>query len=110
MWEINDFVSNWEKGKRPNNGCEDICSNKGISINIYNEESKQIVKKKFYNMYVNAPQYKPIYCSFKFKSEAGKVKSTPNKNDKYHYTFYKSDEFEIKKIDILETLNLIKNV
>jgi len=74
---IQDFNSYWEKGKRPNsNKCEEICSLKGISLSIFNDETKDAVLDIFRSLFPLAPKYKPFLSAVKFYDQSGLVKST----------------------------------
>lgn len=105
---IQDFSSYWEKGKRPNdtNNCEEICSYKGVSISICNENTKDEVISIYKELFPLAPGYKPYVSLIKFNDDAGVVKHTPNDRNNHHYDFYKCDDFEITKVDVLEINDL----
>lgn len=104
---VQDFNSYWEKGKRPNsNDCKEICSYKGVSISIFNEETKEEVVNIFKELFPLAPRYKPYLKVIKLYDSSGVVKHTPNEVNIHHYDFYKSDTFEFSKVDIIEIKEL----
>ena len=103
-----DFKTYWEKGRRPENmNCEEICSHKGQSLTIVNNEldlSKTIsVYKKLFPF---SPSYKTHCAIITLNENSGVVKSTPIEINPLHYDFYKSDEFSINKITTLQIIPL----
>lgn len=104
---IQDFNSYWEKGKRPkSNNCEEICSLKGVSVSIFNDETKEAVLDIFKSLFPLAPKYKPFLSVVKFYDQSGLVKSTPNELNQYHFDFYKSDNFDFEKVELIIVNNL----
>lgn len=103
-----DFSSYWEKGKRPNgnNNCDEVCSYKGVSISIFNDDTKEDVINIYKELFPLAPKYKPYLSIVKFYESSGVVKHTPNDENAHHYDFYKSDNFDFTKVDILEIKEL----
>lgn len=100
---VQDFNSYWEKGKRPedNNNCDEVCSYKGVSISIFNENTKDEVVNVYKELFPLAPKYKPYLSVVKFYDSSGVVKHTPNDGNAHHYDFYKSDTFDFTKVDII---------
>src|SRR5208283_2161165 len=97
-----DFRSKWEKGNRPSGtDCKDICSCKGISVNLYMNNRDSIVKK-YLKIFRISPGHKAYCCTFKFKSNAGKVKNAPEGGDLSHFNFFKCDSFSINDIEVVE--------
>lgn len=110
------------KGQRENKdaeyfkefNCEQTCGYLGISTNIWNEESRSIVKDKFERInLILSRKMKKVLVVFKANENAGKFVYTPiigtneMPDDIYHYDFYKSDEFnfdvhfnELQQIDL----------
>lgn len=100
-----DFKSHWEKGKRPSSDdCKSVCSYKGKSISILEDNNEIKVGKIFLQIFNLSPTYKPYLTKIKFLGESGKVKKTPTQVNKFHYDFYKSDEFELSKIEYVESI------
>lgn len=107
----NDFKSKWEK-KHPypgNSDCEVICSHKGVSINLFSDETKDAVIKKFVTRFTFSPGSTAFCCKFKFKQGAGKLKQTGLK-DKSHHEFFKCDTFSLKDLEILDYVDIRKYV
>lgn len=101
-----DLRSHWEKGTRSDDGCLRVCGLKGLSINIWNEESQDSTIAKFLTTFKITPKSKNSIFLFKFKENAGVVIYTPAKDDKFHYDFYKCDDFIISMIEGLEIKEL----
>lgn len=93
-----DFKSHWERGKT-SIVCDEICGYKGLSVNLWNESTKEAVIKKYVTTFGISPKHKDSIFVFKFLDEAGMVKYTPNENDKSHYDFYKSDNFTLEMLE-----------
>lgn len=90
-----DFKSHHERKKEPElKDCESICSYRGLSVNIYKDEYIQQILEKYKISYLIAPSTGKFCLVFRFSNNAGMVESTPEKNDKSHYNFYKSDSFD----------------
>lgn len=103
--EKSDFESHWDRGKRSAK-CKDICGYKGVSMSIIvNEEIKKEIITFYSTSSTFAPNYKNKILFFKFKENAGYVKATPNKKNKFHHDFYKSDLFEVRLIENIESHN-----
>ena len=106
VMKVKDF-----KGQRENKDaeyfkefdCKMTCGYLGISTNIWNEESQEIVKSKFERInLILSRKMKKVLVIFKLNGNAGKFVYAPiiGKNgmpdDIYHYDFYKSDEFDFE--------------
>lgn len=101
-----DFLSHWEKGKRPENYSQNqVCRYKGVSINKYYDESVLIdlYRKLFKKTKKLAPKKaKAKYFGvFKFKDGAGLI-WPDGRRPIYHCCFFKCDSFNVKKIDLLQ--------
>jgi len=105
-----DFDSKWEKGNVPfdlnPNDCRTVCGLKGISVNIWNENSQEHVIEKFVTTFRISPRHKDSILVFKFREQSGMVEFTPNRLDEFHYDFYKSDDFALDRIDKIQIINL----
>lgn len=101
---VQDFSSYWEKGKRPedSNNCDEVCSYKGVSISIFNDNTKEEVVNVYRELFPLAPKYKPYLSIVKFYDLSGIVKHTPNEGNNHHYDFYKSDTFDFTKVDVIK--------
>lgn len=101
-----DFASKWEKRHPyPDNSCKSICSHKGVSINLFNDSTKEEVLNKYITLFSFSPGHKAYCCTFKLKAEAGKLKNT-NSLDKSHFDFFKCDSFSISDLEILDYIEL----
>lgn len=105
---IQDFSSYWEKGKRPddNTDCDKVCSYKGVSISIFNDNTKDDVVNIYKELFPLAPKYKPYLNIVKFYNLSGVVKHTPNDGNAHHYDFYKSDTFDFSKVNVIQVNEL----
>ena len=106
-----DFYSPWERRKRPQLLiCDNICQFKGISINEWNDDTeKQILSKYVNGLRLQDLDNKIIRESvliFKFKVKSGVLISSPTKQDSSHYTFFKSDNFNIEHLEVVKTIEL----
>jgi len=105
--EEKDFLTHWERDIKPDtDDCEIICSHKAVSINQFNPETEAQILEKYKTTFKINPKKGAYYLKFQFLQDAGKVKHTPdfNTNDESHYDFYKSDDFNFEKIQILDTV------
>jgi hypothetical protein len=111
-FKIRDFKTHHERGKiLETESCEDICGFRGLSVELWNEESKDYVIDKFSLTVKLAPMKKPSHQIgvFKIVENAGKVKHTPNQRhgqEIYHHDLYKSDTFVIENLEIIEMIPL----
>jgi hypothetical protein len=113
--KIKDFRSPWEKGKKVINGhpvsdndCESILSLKGISIDLYNEETKEEILGKYRTTF-SFNRRKAMYAIFRFQPSAGKVRYSPYDGDTSHHDFYKSDTFSIEQVVTIKTGNILED-
>lgn len=110
-----DFKTHWERNRRPNSeSCNDICLHKGISINFWNNNSEEQIINKYVNTLKFQSQenknQRDCILVFRFKKDAGLIKSSPTKNDPSHCTFFKSDSFNIDGIEEVKIIELKKYV
>ncbi|MBF0521059.1 MAG: hypothetical protein HQK92_15220 [Nitrospirae bacterium] len=105
-----DFKSKWEK-KQPytNNSCKSICSHKGISVNLFDDSTKEDIINKYIKTFTFSPGHKAYCCTFKFRQNAGKLKRTESQ-DKSHFDFFKCDSFTLDNLEILEYIDLNDHV
>lgn len=103
------FKSKYEKNKAPKNDeCKSICTNRAVSVALYNDNSQSDVINYFKLKFNFSPKYKSFnMIILKFKQNAGKIKQFGQ--FKYHYDFYKSDEFALNYIEIIENIDLSKD-
>lgn len=101
-----DFLSHWERGiGKDKTDCEEICSFKAVSVNIFKSEyQEQIVNKYKTTLSIN-PKKGAHYLKFKLRNDAGKIKFAPEDDDDSHYNFFKADAFDFTCLDIMETVN-----
>lgn len=108
-----DFKTHHERGKLPGSqDCKEVCGIRGLSIEIWNDNSREHLIEKYLRSYGISPKLKPKsqIVVFQFLEGCGKVKHTPDQKSErniYHYDLYKSDEFTLEKICLLETIPLI---
>ncbi len=107
---ISDFYSHWERNKKPNVlDCDNTCMYKGLSCNEWNNESKGQVLAKYVNL-INSQEktgaLSDAILIFKIKNGGGLMKYSPSKKDISHHTFFKSDNFEMDYLEIIEVINL----
>lgn len=102
-----DFRSYWEKGRRLENVCADICSLKGQSINVLNndEDYAQTIEI-FKSLFPLAPGYRPHCTVITLGENSGLVKSTPLQENPLHYDFFKSDQFILDMVQFHSSINL----
>lgn len=100
-----DFLSYWEKGTRKE-GCDKICSLKGNSISVINEETVNEVKAIYRELFGLSPSYKPFFSIIKFKDNCGVVKHTPDGINPHHFDFYKCDTFLFTEVELIESTTL----
>ena len=106
--EERDFLTHWERNKRPPiEDCENICSFKSVSINQFGVETEDQILEKFKTTFNINPKKGAYYLKFQFLNGAGKIKHTPQSNDTSHYDLYKADDFNLTKIQIIETVKFI---
>ncbi|HEY4196062.1 MAG TPA: hypothetical protein VGM63_11035 [Mucilaginibacter sp.] len=106
-----DFKSKWEKGQRPTDGdCKSTCSKKGVSLSIIKDGEKDKVVKIFKSLFPIAPGYKPNFSIIRLAEKSGAVKSTPSRMNPYHYDLYKSDEFDVNQVSVVEIIPLHSDV
>ncbi len=103
-----DFLSHWEKGIFPADvkDCQKTCLHKGLSLNLWGETSRHQVFEKYLKTFRFAPKYKNCILVFRAKENAGVFEPTPTERDPHHFTFFKSDDFSIDLLDVLEILPL----
>lgn len=113
---INDLQSYCEEGKslrRNNADCDYICKSRGLSVTIYQPDAEERFVQKFTeskNFFRPLESRVIAYCKLRFKKGAGKVKPTPSRTDCYHHTFFKSDNFSIASIEVLEIVSMNADV
>lgn len=103
--EDKDFITHWERIiGRDSQICKDVCSYKSISIDLCQDNNIGIITNKYKITFHINPKKGAYYIKFKFDENAGKIVHTNDKNDITHHEFYKSDEFTLGKIKIINTV------
>jgi len=101
-----DFKSYWEKDRRPKEKDHDsIRKFKGVSVNKINEFTNESYIANVYKItFALRPKSKINYCKFKLLPNAGKIWETPRVDipDLSHCTFFKSDQFTLDSLEVLE--------
>jgi hypothetical protein len=110
-----DFKCDKDKKREfPNlNDCKAVCGYYGVSIDLWNENSKDILLKRYITTASFSPQHRKNLSIIKFKESAGFIKNTPINEQiggEYHYDLYKCDNFEIEMIELIENIPLFENV
>lgn len=99
---LQDFNSYWEKGRKPQReNCKEICSHKGVSISLFNDETKDEVTQIYKSLFPLAPKYKPYLSVVRFYESSGLVKHTPDESNKHHHDLYKCDTFDFTKVNLI---------
>lgn len=105
-----DFKSHIERGKIAENAsnCEEICGLHGLSFEIWNSESSELLMKKYLTTVAISPQSKKNLSVINFKPNSGLIKHTPNQIEynEFHYDFYKEDSFTIENLELIEMISL----
>ncbi len=103
-----DFRSYWEQNKRPENlnDCNLVCSFKGLSVNPWNENTKNIIVDLYTESVRITPKHEKKICIFKLTKEGGIFKHTPEKGNDHHHDLIKSDQFTIENIMCQEMISL----
>jgi hypothetical protein len=101
-----DFKTHHERGKQPADGsCESICSCRGLSIDIWNTETKDKIFDKLNKSYDISPGLKKVLLVVKLKKNAGHVAPTPTADNPFHYDLYKADSFKVEShIELIEII------
>jgi len=103
--EDKDFLTHWEREIRPEtDDCETICSFKGVSINQLKPEFENQILEKYKTTFTINPKKGAHYLKFRLNEDTGKVKYSPEEDDKSHYNLFKADDFNLDKIVIVETV------
>lgn len=101
-----DFQSFLEQGKEERGDDRKRCMLRGVSIDLYNDESKEFLKERYKSQTSITVGFKPkavkYYCVFKLNASLGKVASTSNSKNKYHHTLLKSDDFNRDHIIVID--------
>lgn len=105
-----DFKNHYERDQFPDSDkCKDICGFHGVSVEIWNDTSSEILLKKYQTTANYSPKYKNNLSIFKFKENAGLIKYTPDQIEynEFHYDFYKEDSFIVDRLELVKMIPLI---
>ncbi len=103
--EDKDFLTHWEREIRPKtDDCETICSYKGVSINQIKPEFENLILEKYKTTFNINPKKGAYYLKFRLNEDSGKVKFSPENDDKSHYNLFKADDFNLEKLVIVKTV------
>ena len=110
-----DFKTHHERGIMASvlDDCSEVCGKRGLSIDIWNEQTKESILQRFMTTFAISPKLKNHLSIIKFKKGAGVVKHTPVLKpipNKHHHDFYKSDNFNLDLIELIELIPLKQNV
>jgi len=105
---IDDFKSYWELGRRPPISNEKICEFRAISV--FKFSSSIEIEQHFRDLQGKCSSVKRnfinqnYYANIKFKKDAGLIKDTSySLQSPKHFSFFKSDDFTIDKIECIGT-------
>lgn len=102
-----DFNTYWEKGRKPSTDeCREICSLKGLSISIFNDETKDKVLEIYKTLFSLSPKYKPYVAVVRFNNGLGVIKYSPSKFNPFHCDFYKCDTFDYSNVNLIKVTEL----
>lgn len=103
-----DFRSLWEQGRKcAPSDCAQVCLRKGVSTNLASEIEETLEKYRTTVRFSPRMQSRRShYCRFRCRPGAGMFRHTPRNSDRTHFTFYKSDEFDMASVDVLEIAEL----
>jgi hypothetical protein len=100
-----DFATHWERQIRKDaTDCNDICSLKAISVNYFSTENIPQIVEHYTTTFNFNPKKGCYYIRFRLKKQFGKFKPEPLENDESHYSMFKSDDFVINSLEIIETV------
>jgi hypothetical protein len=113
--KIRDFKTHFERGKEVSDlkNCDEVCGNRGLSIDLWNDNSKGVLLKRYMTTFAISPKLKNHLSIVKLKTNAGKVKQSPLKDEiggEFHHDLYKSDNFNIDFIELIDNIPLKENV
>jgi hypothetical protein len=98
------FRSKWERNTDNQLvECSKYCGKNGISIHLWNASTKKEVIKKLEKDFGLTRDSPNCILIVKFYKDAGVVKQSGFKT---HYNFFKSDTFDVAKIQIVESLDV----
>jgi hypothetical protein len=90
--------------------CKTWCQNTTcLSINEWNENNKNDILKKYLKNFKNLkPQKarKDAVIIFKITTSEAKIKSSPSPQDHSHCDLYKTDNFAIQNLQVIEIIEL----
>jgi hypothetical protein len=90
-----NFKISIEKQNAIYDDCENHCNEKSTSIDLWKDESADIVIKFHQSKIARgiSPRLKDHLLIFKIKVNGGYVKSTPVKGNDFHHNYYLPDDF-----------------
>lgn len=99
-----EFGCKWDSVKKKgriddvltNRDCDEIISYKGVSVDLFDENNREEVLKKYRTTY-NFNRRKDKYVVFKFCKGAGKIRHSPEFGGSSHHDFFKSDDFSMEQ-------------
>ena len=103
---IQDFRNQIEKGRIPVNesDCEEVCGLRGVSVDIWTEESQGTIMQKYQNTLKFSPKAKNNVCVVKFAKDSCLLKYTPYQKpdyNPYHYDLFKEDSFSEESMEVV---------
>jgi hypothetical protein len=106
--EDKDFLTHWDREIIPEEeDCDTICAYRGLSVNQITPEFENQIVEKYKTTFNINPKKGAHYLKFKLQTDAGKVQYTPEEDDKSHYNLFKSDNFSLEKIVMIETVKFV---
>ncbi len=115
VMKISDFSSHWERDKFPTVlNCKNTCMHKGLSFNVWNDETREKVIAKYAKTVANQNKkgriIKDCVLIFRLKENMGLINFSPTQFDPSHHTFFKSDTFDVNDLELIEIIALENNV
>jgi hypothetical protein len=107
LLNISDFRNSLERSSTLTwSNCSEYCGLLGVSVDIWNEQSRQFITDRFLYTQKIAPKNKKKLCIMKFKDGSGLTKHTPDQvvYNEFHYDLYKSENFTLDSFDVVETI------
>lgn len=113
---LDDFRTYHQEKRKPKpherDSCKAVCDYREVSIDIVTSENEATLKADLAHALELKPTISHVFCKFRLRERAGKVCPSPVKDNPpypgnpYHYSLYKSDSFDMSKIEIIEAVSM----
>ncbi|MDT3401500.1 hypothetical protein [Mucilaginibacter terrae] len=105
-----DFRNHIERNKTATNenDCQEVCGLYGVSVEIWNDSSRQRLLDRYLTTLSISPKTKNNLCVIQFRNNNGLVKYTPDQVEynEFHYDFFKEDSFTVSELNLVEMIPL----